>query len=54
MASDEISSEARRLWEKGNTLEAGKLIFESLPAGTRPQWAARVLRLVVEWTGIAS
>jgi hypothetical protein len=54
MATNEILSEARSLWNKGNALEAGKLIFENLPVGTRPQWAARVLRLVVDRTGIKS
>jgi hypothetical protein len=54
MATGEISSEARSLWNKGNALEAGKLIFENLTVGTRPQWAARVLRLVVDRTGVKS
>ncbi len=54
MAADEILSEARSLWKKGNALEAGKLIFENLPLGARPQWAARVLRLVVDRTGVRS
>jgi len=54
MATNQILSEARNLWNKGNALEAGKLIFENLPVGTRPQWAARVLRLVVDRTGVKS
>jgi len=54
MATNEILSEARSLWKKGNALDAGKLIFENLPVGTRPQWAARVLRLVVDRTGVKS
>jgi hypothetical protein len=54
MSRNEILSEARGLWNKGDALEAGKLIFENLPVGTRPQWAARVLRLVVDRTGVKS
>ena len=54
MAINEILSKARGLWKNGNALEAGRLIFESLPVGTRPQWAARVLRLVVDRTGVKS
>ena len=54
MPTNEILSEALALWKKGDALEAGKLIFENLPAETRPQWAARVLRLVVDRTRIKS
>ena len=49
-----LLSEARRLWKDGHALEAGQLIFESLPAETRPRWAARVLRLAVDRTGVQS
>lgn len=47
-------SKARALWRNGQALEAGKLIFDSLPVETRPQWAARVLRLVVDRTEVKS
>jgi len=47
-------SKARTLWEKGEALDAGKLIFESLPVETRPQWAGRGLRLALDRTGIKS
>ena len=52
MPTNEILSKARSHWKKGQALEAGRLIFESLPLGTRPHWAARVLRQVVERTGV--
>ena len=54
MATSEILSERSRLWKKGRALEAGKLIFENLPIRKRPHWAARVLRLVVDRTGVHS
>jgi len=41
-------------WRKGQTLEAGKLIFESLPREIRPKWAANIMRLVLKRTGIKS
>ena len=53
MLTNPVLSEARSLWNKGQALEAGKLIFESLPVGSRPQWAARVLRVVVDLTGLS-
>jgi len=45
---------ARERWRKGQTLDAGQLIFNSIPIETRPQWAARVLRLVVDRTAVKS
>jgi hypothetical protein len=35
-------------WNGGQPLEAGRLIFENLPAENRPKWASRVLRLVLD------
>ena len=52
MPTRDTLSKARDLWKEGQALDAGKLIFESLPVETRPQWAARVLRLVVDRTEI--
>lgn len=33
-------------------MEAGRLIFEKLPTRVRPSWAARILRLVLERSGV--
>lgn len=52
--SDDALSRARRCWDSGEALEAGKLIFESLSPAARPQWAARVLSLAMERTGTTS
>jgi hypothetical protein len=46
--------EALGHWRGGRTLEAGKLIFESLPRDGRPKWAADILRAVVKRTGLTS
>jgi hypothetical protein len=54
MPTRDIISKALTHWQNGQALEAGKLIFESLPVGTHPQWAAKVLRLVLEQTGFKS
>jgi hypothetical protein len=47
----EILARAAGYWEGGRALDAGELIFESLPAETRPIWAAGILRLVHESGG---
>lgn len=44
--------QAAEYWRAGKPLEAGKLIFESLPRDTRPKWAARILTLVLDRSGI--
>lgn len=54
MLKSDIRTKARSLWNEGQTLEAGELIFESLPTEIRTQWANNILRLVVERTGIKS
>lgn len=43
---------ASQYWCKGKPLEAGRLIFENLPKGVRPKWAASILESVVRRTGI--
>ena len=43
---------AESLWKKGDTLEAGRIIFENLPVQKRVAWAAKVLDTVIEHTGI--
>jgi hypothetical protein len=34
-------------WNGGQPLEAGRLIFDNLPKMARPEWASRILRLVL-------
>jgi len=46
--------EAFKCWRANRSLEAGKLIFENLPKNAGPTWAAKVLRLVSERTGVHS
>ena len=43
---------ARQHWLEGQALEAGRLIFEALPPESRPKWAARILRLVIDKSGV--
>lgn len=43
---------AGEYWRAGQPVEAGRLIFENLPAETRPKWASRILRLVLEKSGV--
>jgi hypothetical protein len=52
--ANDIVTKARSHWNDGQALEAGKLIFESLPSEIRTQWADNILRAVVERTGIKS
>jgi hypothetical protein len=42
---------ARKYWEGGQPVEAGRLIHDNLPAEDRPAWAARILRLVLDRSG---
>lgn len=46
--------QAAEHWAKGKSLEAGKLIYENLPSQARPKWAARILKFVLERSGIRS
>jgi hypothetical protein len=46
--------QAAELWAKNESLAAGKLIYENLPSKTRPRWAARILKLVLDRSGIQS
>lgn len=47
-----IAHQAYLLWQKGQSLDAGRLIFEKLPLQTRPIWAAKILKIVIEKAGI--
>jgi hypothetical protein len=46
--------QAAEHWTKGESLEAGKLLYENLPPKARPRWAARILKLVLDRSGIQS
>jgi hypothetical protein len=39
--------QASQYWRGGQPLEAGRLIFESLPMDERPRWAGRILEVAV-------
>src|ERR1700728_1903908 len=54
MLTSDTLIKARGHWVEGQPLEAGKLIFESLPSEIRPQWANDTLRSVAQRTGIKS
>jgi hypothetical protein len=43
---------AAELWNGGQALEAGKIIFDSLPIHAQPGWAAGILRLVLQQSGV--
>ena len=44
--------QAEEAWKQGNALKAGRLIFENRPPDERPGWAAAILRLVLDRSGI--
>jgi hypothetical protein len=54
MATDEdnVFEKARECFQSGLFLEAGRLIFERLPNEIRPSWAVKILRLVLDRTGV--
>jgi hypothetical protein len=43
-----LKSAAYELWRNGQTDEAGRLLFESIPEVERGQWAIRVLALALK------
>lgn len=43
---------ASEYWNEGQPLEAGRLIFDNLPTKVRPEWASKILRLVLGRSGI--
>jgi hypothetical protein len=47
-------TQAAEYWAKGESLEAGKLIYDRIPTKARPKWAASILRLVLDRSGIQS
>jgi hypothetical protein len=46
--------QAAEYWADGLSLEAGKLIYESLPGKSRPRWASGILKAVLDRSGIQS
>ncbi len=43
---------AHEHWRGGQPLEAGRLVYENLAIQVRPVWAARILRFVLDKSGI--
>ncbi|MCE9533162.1 MAG: hypothetical protein K8T89_18850 [Planctomycetes bacterium] len=43
---------ARQSWNRGEALEAGKLIYEVVPLRVRPRWASNALQLVLNRSGV--
>jgi hypothetical protein len=43
---------AREYWKGGKPLEAGRLLYDNLPVEARPAWAVRILRLVLDRSGL--
>lgn len=52
--TDEQLAQALALWQAGETVEAGRVIFERVPEDARPAWAAGILRAIIARTGISS
>lgn len=46
--------QASELWVNGKPLEAGRMVYESLPVESRPIWASRILKLILGKSGIQS
>jgi hypothetical protein len=42
----------RKYWEGDQAVEAGRLVYESLTPNERPTWAAGVLKIVIDRSGI--
>lgn len=51
---DDVLVRAAEYWSNGQALEAGKLIYEALPPRSRPKWASRILKVVLDKSGIRS
>ena len=45
-------TQAAGYWHAGKPVEAGRIIFEHLPADARPAWAGGILRLVLARSGV--
>ena len=53
MESNELAL-ARKQWFEGDSLEAGRLLFERIPLGKRAAWACRLLERAVRAVGMSS
>jgi hypothetical protein len=49
---DNLLERVREYWEGGQPLAARQLIHDNLPADARPAWATRILRLVLDRSGV--
>lgn len=45
---------AKKQWFEGDSLEAGRLLFERIPPGKRAAWACRLLEMAVRAVGMSS
>ena len=45
---------AAEFWANGKPLDAGRIIYENIPGELRPRWAARILKLVLDKSGLRS
>lgn len=52
--TDDVLVRAAECWSNGQALEAGKLIYEAMPTKSRPKWAAQILKVVLDKSGIRS
>ncbi len=48
----DVNVATKELWEEGRDLEAGRLLFESLPKDEQPRWAAAILDLTTQWLDV--
>ncbi len=49
-----LLNQVAKYWANGKPLEAGRLVYESLSPYSRPRWASRILKVVIDQTGIRS
>ncbi len=45
---------AKKQWFEGDSLEAGRLLFERIPPGQRAAWACRILEVAVRSVGVSN
>jgi hypothetical protein len=48
MTNDEEINDLATRWDSGGSLAVGKIIYEKLPIKSRPKWASRVLKIVLD------
>ena len=52
MKENSFLEKAKKYWDEGKPIDAGRLIFEALPNSSRPLWAAQILKIVSEKSNI--